>query len=181
MAAAMMSAPAAAIGGWARLGEPLHAAGFGGFLITGLALGTLLPGLLVSLESLPLLLVPSRWRIWWRHRSPRRPHIPSRLRRAVYAADRYRCCYCHSPAALQLDHVRPWSRGGLTALWNMMTLCGTCNRVKSNYWVARNGQRSYRPFAGSANEAEAALILAHELRHRWNPGRWIRAGWSLAA
>lgn len=181
MPLASLAMPAAAIGGWAHLGEPLRAAGFGGFLAIGLALGVMLPGFLVSAGSLPLLLIPNRARTWWRRGREGRPHIPVRLRRAVYAADRYRCCYCGSAGNLQLDHVRPWSKGGLTSLWNMTCLCAYHNQVKSNYWITRDGRLSYRPFPGADNEALAAQILSHELRHRWSPGRWIRAGWSLAA
>jgi HNH endonuclease len=176
-----LAVPVAAIAGWAHLREPLGAWGLGAVLAPALALGALAPGIAVSLESLPLLLVPGRARIWWRHRQAgRRPSIASRLRRAVYAADRHRCCWCKSPLQLQLDHVKPWSRGGLTALWNLMTLCSRCNRVKSDYWVARDGYRFYRPWQGASDEREAARILAFELRHRWSPGRWIRAGWSLS-
>src|SRR5256885_17232242 len=142
--------------------------------------GLLLPGIVVSVTALPLLLIPGRLRIWYRHDRDR-PAIPARLRRAVYAADRNACCWCGMTAGLQLDHVRPRSRGGLSALWDMVTLCGMCNKVKSNYWVARDGYVFYRPFQGFGNREVAAQILAYELRHRWSPLRWIRAGWSLGS
>lgn len=173
--------PAAALAGWADLGQPGHAIGLVAMLVPGMLAGLVAPGLAASAESLPLLLVPDRARIWWRHRNEgRRPSLPGWLRRAVYAADRNRCCYCGSGQELQLDHVKPWSRGGLSAMWNMMTLCGRCNRVKSNFWIARDGYRFYRPWSGAGNEREAEAILRYELRHRWGLGRWIRAGWSLS-
>lgn len=171
--------PVSSIIGWAWLHEPFHAVGLVLMLLPGLVAGVLAPGIVLSLESLPLLLIPDRARIWWRRGRDRRPPIAARLRRAVYAADRQRCCYCGSYEQPQLDHVKPWSRGGLSALWNLMTLCGPCNRLKSNYWVARNGFVFYRAWQGAGDEREAARILARELRHRWSPGRWIRAGWSL--
>lgn len=190
--------PVAALSGWYYLNEPMRVPGLGALLFAGMILGVLTPGALVSAESVPLLLIPDRWRIWWRRRSERRPALRAWLRRAVYAADRHRCCYCGSRESLQLDHVKPWSRGGLSALWNMMTLCGRCNRVKSNYWVARDGYVFFRPFMdagklaaemcremrlppGTTPEEIAADILRYELRHRWHPGRWIRAGWQLAS
>ena len=172
--------PSAAVIGWAIEGEPLQWTGLAGFLLPGIVAGLMLPGLAASVTALPLLLVPDRLRIWHRQDRPR-PNIPARLRRAVYAADRHRCCWCGSGQGLQVDHVKPWSRGGLSALWNMVTLCGICNKVKSNYWVARDGYVFYRPFAGHGNKAVAADILAYELRHRWNPLRWVRAGWSLGS
>jgi hypothetical protein len=167
--------------GWARLGEPLHTEGLGAALILGVAGGIMVPGLLVSAEALPLLLVPRRMLMWHRHRRMYRPAIPAFLRRAVYAADGYRCCYCREVDRLQLDHIKPWSLGGLSALWNLMTLCGQCNRIKSNYWEARDGYVFYSPFAGSGNEAAAAMILAFEKRHRWSLLRWMRVGLALAA
>lgn len=172
--------PSAAIIGWAAEGEPLRLVGMAGFLLPGLVAGLMLPGLVASVMALPLLLVPGRLRIWRRRDRPR-PAIPARLRRAVYAADGHACCWCGMTEGLQVDHVKPWSRGGLSALWNMVTLCGICNKVKSNYWVARDGYVFYRPFQGHGNRTMAADILAYELRHRWSPLRWVRAGWSLGS
>jgi HNH endonuclease len=172
--------PSAAVIGWAAEGEPLRLAGLAGFLLPGILAGLMLPGVVASVTALPLLLIPDRLRIWYRHDRDR-PGIPARLRRAVYAADGHACCWCRSTEGLQVDHVKPWSRGGLTALWNMVTLCGICNKVKSNYWVARDGYVFYRPFQGFGNPEVAAGILAYELRHRWSPLRWVRAGWSLGS
>lgn len=172
--------PSAAVIGWAIEGEPLQWAGLAGFLVPGLVVGLMVPGIIASATALPLLLIPDRARIRYRHDRPR-PSIPARLRRAVLAADRHRCCWCGVREGLQVDHVKPWSRGGLSALWNMVTLCGYHNKVKSNYWVARDGYVFYRPFNGHGDKGTAAQILAFELRHRWNPLRWIRAGWSLGS
>jgi hypothetical protein len=175
-------APAALLAvGWEHFGQPLHTAGLGAVLALGALAGIMVPGLIVSAGALPLLLVPGRLRMWHRHRHLYRPAIPVFLRRAVYAADQYRCCYCGDTVKLQLDHIRPWSRGGLSALWNLMTLCGRCNRLKSNYWVARDGYVFYNPFAGSGNMPAAAAILAFEKRHRWNLLRWMRVGVALIA
>jgi 5-methylcytosine-specific restriction endonuclease McrA len=169
------------VAGWAHLGEPLHQAGLGAVLFAGLLTGLLMPGAIVSVRALPQLLVPRRMRCWWRRGQDHRPAIPVFLRRAVLAADHYCCCWCGATLSLQMDHVRPWSLGGLNALWNLVTLCGRCNRVKSNYWRDRDGYVHYRGFDGSENAVEAARILAYERRHRWHPGRWVRAGLTLAA
>jgi 5-methylcytosine-specific restriction endonuclease McrA len=169
------------LAGWVRIGEPLHDVGGGTVLLLGLLAGLLVPGLIVSARALPQLLVPRRMRCWWRRRQEHRPAIRLFLRRAVFAADHYCCCWCGAAWDLQIDHIRPWSLGGLNALWNLATLCGKCNRIKSNYWMDRDGYVHYRGFDGSENAVEAARILAYERRHRWNPSRWIRAGLTLAA
>lgn len=172
---------AAALGGWARFGEPFHGAGLIVLLSASLIVSMAIPGILLSLASLPRLLVPARTRAWWRRGKPREDqkssYIPVHLRRAVYAADRYRCCWCRAMEDLQIDHVRPWAAGGLAVLWNLSVLCGTCNKIKSDYWPGR----CYHPFEGLENHHEAADILRFERRHRWSPARWVRAGWSLAA
>lgn len=122
--------------------------------------------------------VPYKTLMRWR-RAHDRPGIPAWLRRAVYAADRHACLRCGAVADLQVDHVRPWSCGGLSCLWNLATLCGPCNRVKSNYWAWPSGSVTYRSFPGSADQATAAAILAAELRARRNPARWLRVAWTL--
>jgi hypothetical protein len=169
--------------GWSSAGDPVHLYGLAALLLLGLALWPLLVLVLIfGLPAAVLALWPRRWRVWWRHGQDHRPYIPRWFRRVVYAADQYECVYCGSDVKLQLDHVMPWSFGGLTSLWNTVTLCGTHNRIKSNYWQFRGSGRSYyRPFAGSDNKRVAAEILARELRCRHNPVRWIRAAWALGA
>jgi 5-methylcytosine-specific restriction endonuclease McrA len=172
---------------WEQAGEPAR---WAGLTVTALAGAAVWPLLLLGVVfGLPAaagaLLIPRRWRIWWRHQPGRdglprtRPAIRAFVRRAILAADRHACLYCGSPADPQLDHVRPWAAGGLNCLWNLAVLCGPCNRVKSNYWVWSSGHVSYRAFTGYANQAAAAAMLAAERRARLNPARWWRAAWSI--
>lgn len=171
--------------GWQAAREPLHLAGLGGAVALGLMTWPLLVlAIVFGLPACAAALVPRSWRAAHRHREAERgygrPYIPIRLRRAVLAADRHRCLFCGSSLSLQLDHVMPWSCGGLSTLWNLVTLCGTCNRVKSNYWCyRRSGREVYRPFRNANNKAKARLILAVERRARCNPARWLRAAWAL--
>lgn len=177
---ALMTPLVLAVGGWADLGGPAGGTGLLAFAAFGLLAGTILPGLLVSAAELPLVLIPRPLLRAHRCGKPR-PAIHAWLRRAVYAADRHRCAYCHARVQLQFDHIRPWASGGLSVLWNGMTLCAYHNHLKSNYWRDRDGYVHYRGFVGSENAVLAASILAFELRHRWSPARWVRAGLSLAA
>jgi 5-methylcytosine-specific restriction endonuclease McrA len=127
-----------------------------------------------SLASVVPVLVPRQVRMARRHDRPR-PSIPGWLRKAVYAADRYRCVYCGSQLKLQLDHIIPWSFGGLSTLWNLVTLCGRCNRIKSNYWKSDTGKVYYRAWADANAMGLAGLILKRELAARRSPLRWVRA------
>lgn len=45
--------------------------------------------------------------------------------------DHHRCQYCGT-LATELDHVFPWSRGGLTWAANLVAACFDCNHSKGN-------------------------------------------------
>lgn len=61
-----------------------------------------------------------------------------RMRFDVMRRDRFRCNLCgRSPAStpgleLHVDHIIPWSQGGVTAVSNLQTLCSDCNLGKSD-------------------------------------------------
>lgn len=59
------------------------------------------------------------------------------LRYDVLKRDNYRCRICGASAIedgvkLEVDHIVPVSKGGLTVKSNLQTLCERCNRGKSN-------------------------------------------------
>lgn len=164
---------------WLADNDPAGPVGLAGFTVLGVTLGLLYPVLLIFALQAPGSLVPRRWRTWWRHGQDHRPAIPAWLRRVVLAADRHSCCFCKSSQQLQVDHVFPWSLGGRTTLWNCMTLCGPCNRVKSNYWVHPSGRVTYNPFEGHGWPERARRILQCELNMRKSPIRLIRAAIAL--
>jgi hypothetical protein len=66
--------------------------------------------------------------------SPRNPDL--RMRWRVLTRDSFRCRSCgRSPAVeqgviLHVDHIIPWSKGGLTIYENLQTLCERCNLGK---------------------------------------------------
>nr|WP_317983938.1 HNH endonuclease signature motif containing protein [Nocardia colli] len=68
--------------------------------------------------------------------------MTSKLRTMIKERDRYTCRYCSVSLAaephllLEVDHVMPVSKGGLTAPDNLQTLCWRCNRTKSNKVIA---------------------------------------------
>lgn len=183
--------------GWTRLHELYRYEGLGVMELAGLL--TVPVAVLALLYFLPAFVragcCPRDWRKRHRQRltargiprsAQRSSYISDGLRRVVFFADRYRCVACrarlHDPGVphLEWDHTMPWSLGGLTTLFNGMTLCPDCNRIKSNYWrYRRSGHAVYVPFSGWVNEAAAEAILAAELRHRWNVIRLLRAAFAL--
>jgi hypothetical protein len=162
---------------WHRMHDPGHLVGLAALAALMLAASLVLVTGAACLRGCAPALVPCAWRIRYRRGRPR-PALPAWLRRAVLAADRHRCVYCGSRADLQVDHVRPWASGGLTALFNLAVLCRAHNRVKSNYWRDPDGYVHYRPFAGAADMAGAASILRAECRRRRSPLRWLRVAWA---
>lgn len=67
-------------------------------------------------------------------------NISLRLRFKVLYRDNFKCKKCgRSPATnpkivLQVDHIKPYSKGGETELDNLQTLCSACNQGKSNLY-----------------------------------------------
>lgn len=72
-------------------------------------------------------------------RNPKGKREPSwQLRFIVMRRDNFKCKLCgRTPAndpgvELHIDHITPWSRGGMTVLENLQTLCSVCNIGKSD-------------------------------------------------
>ena len=56
-----------------------------------------------------------------------------RARRDCIERDGHRCVRCGADDDLQADHITPLDAGGAPFdLDNLQTLCGPCNRIKSN-------------------------------------------------
>ena len=70
------------------------------------------------------------------HRTKREVNL--RMRFKVMAKDNFKCRFCgRSPSStpglvLQIDHIKPWSKGGETVMENLQTLCQDCNLGKSD-------------------------------------------------
>ena len=67
--------------------------------------------------------------------SLKKQKIPPSLRYRVLERDGFRCAYCgvsSSAAPLEVDHVVPSSKGGVTEEENLKTSCWNCNSGKSD-------------------------------------------------
>lgn len=64
--------------------------------------------------------------------------MTSSLREYIKNRDEYKCCSCGNGTEnepnllLEIDHILPLSKGGLTKLKNLQTLCWRCNRSKGS-------------------------------------------------
>lgn len=67
-----------------------------------------------------------------------------RTKLTVWTRDKWRCLYCETkvadpltvpqaaPHGATIDHVRPLSKGGRTAMNNLVTACFRCNQEKED-------------------------------------------------
>lgn len=75
---------------------------------------------------------------WRKSAAGQRALMTSKLRDFIKARDNHTCRYCSVSLAaephllLEVDHVIPVSRGGMSTPDNLQTLCWRCNRTKSN-------------------------------------------------
>lgn len=44
----------------------------------------------------------------------------------------HRCAYCENNVKLEVDHIKPISKGGMNTIDNIQPLCRSCNSKKSN-------------------------------------------------
>lgn len=71
-----------------------------------------------------------------------RAMMTSKLRAHIKERDNFTCCHCGNSThqepnlLLEIDHIIPVSKGGLTEETNLQTLCWKCNRAKSNKIIA---------------------------------------------
>lgn len=59
-------------------------------------------------------------------------HVPAWLRNQVFERDGFRCLKCGATEFLHADHINPVSKGGLTVLDNLQTLCRRENLGKGD-------------------------------------------------
>lgn len=64
-----------------------------------------------------------------------RKAIPKFIRFEVFKRDKFTCQYCGASAPeviLEIDHIKPVSKGGTDDMMNLVTSCRDCNRGKTN-------------------------------------------------
>ena len=100
--------------------------------------------LLITLVATQIAKRNRRWRIR-RQGTKERQQISGDVRHAVYVRDNYRCRMCgkgDEDYDLQIDHIKPVSKGGTNDMNNLQTLCEDCNKEKGNKYKGKG--HSYR-------------------------------------
>ena len=86
-------------------------------------------------------------------KNPEGRHIPAKLRTRVLKQDNYSCSYvsqdgtrCSARHDLEIDHIVPYSLGGLTEASNLRTLCSAHNRFEADRLL---GTKTMAPYTKS--------------------------------
>ena len=75
---------------------------------------------------------------WRKSVAGQRALMTSKLREKIKLRDNYSCCSCslsirdEKNLLLEIDHIIPLSKGGITKEDNLQTLCWRCNRTKGS-------------------------------------------------
>lgn len=59
-------------------------------------------------------------------------YISLKTRKFVLAKYKHKCALCPNTEKLEIDHIKPVSKGGLCEIKNLQVLCKPCNIKKSN-------------------------------------------------
>ncbi|MDE2223246.1 MAG: HNH endonuclease [Candidatus Omnitrophica bacterium] len=91
-------------------------------------------------------------------------------KRNVHLRDNYTCQYCAvkiRDREATIDHVIPYSKGGLESWENTVTCCKRCNRIKDSKTPFEAGLKLLRPPAKPKGFREIMRIKLGELHDLW--------------
>ena len=93
-------------------------------------------------------------------------------RHNIYMRDGNRCQYCGKRFAtsdLNLDHVVPRSKGGITSWENVVCSCHRCNRLKGGLTPGQAGMRLINPPRKPSWTPPLNVSLKEAMRKEWVP------------
>ena len=88
-------------------------------------------------------------------------NISLELRCAVLERDNYTCQYCGrtgDDVRLEIGHIIPVSRGGVSGIRNLVTACEACNREKQDRLISREALQELAKRINSSAEYLAELL-----------------------
>jgi len=64
--------------------------------------------------------------------------VTNKLRMSIFLRDNFKCVFCGSEEAIEVDHIIPVIKGGLTNKSNLQTLCFKCNSGKKGKIIVKD-------------------------------------------
>jgi len=86
-------------------------------------------------------IMTDRWAQLMNDKPKIRKSMPKSVRFEVFKRDSFKCQYCGNGAPdvlLQIDHIKPLSKGGTDDITNLITACQPCNSGKSDKLLDEN-------------------------------------------
>lgn len=90
----------------------------------------------------------------------------------ILIRDNYTCQYCHkqfSKSSLNLDHVIPRSKGGLSTWENVVASCLRCNCRKGGQTPREAGMRLMKPPKKPSHYPFSTLLTRRAFHDSWKP------------
>lgn len=75
---------------------------------------------------------------YFAHHRKKRKSLPSKVRKEILLKYKFTCQTCGNKERLEIDHIKPFSKGGTDDYWNLTVLCKTCNIKKGNKIINKN-------------------------------------------
>lgn len=102
-----------------------------------------------------------------------RKKISKKLRFEVFKRDKFTCQYCGRMApdvVLEVDHIKPVSKGGTNDIMNLVTSCYECNRGKTNIelsddTIVKKQQMQLQEIAEKREQLEMMLQWRESLKN----------------
>ena len=128
-----------------------------------------------SMKAHKLIYVPSVIRLLHFAKIPYRRPIPSR--RNIFNRDQNHCMYCGTKPTqdnvLELEHILPRSRGGLSVWENLVASCHRCNQAKGDKTPEEaNMQLLHRPIPATVHTSRFMLKTLGKEVEAWSPFLW---------
>lgn len=82
--------------------------------------------------------------------------VTQELRNKVIERDKSICQICGkncSESEIEIDHIKPISKGGKSVIQNLQVLCKKCNRRKSNKWIENDNNFSIKNTSDSSKSS----------------------------
>ena len=95
-----------------------------------------------------------------------RKTLSKKIRFEVFKRDKFTCQYCGRMApdvVLEVDHIKPISKGGTNDILNLVTSCKDCNRGKSNIKLSDDSVVKKQQMQNIRNRNKKLILTVNQI------------------